>query len=103
MSEEKSKWQRENIETSIDQLQARLTLLVESQRDILDRCEAVERKGESLYERGKSYIDAHISGLEQTMNARHDTVLSEIRRLDQRIDQLQARVERIERQLESSL
>jgi hypothetical protein len=43
MSEEKPEWQRESIDlTSIDQLQARLTQFVESERDILDRVEAAE-------------------------------------------------------------
>jgi chaperonin cofactor prefoldin len=91
MSEEKPEWQRESIDlTSIDQLQARIV-------------EAAEGRANRYYEMGKSYIDTHISGLEQTINARFDTMLSEIQRIDQRIDQLQARVERIERQLESSL
>ncbi|HEY6332304.1 MAG TPA: hypothetical protein VI756_23470 [Blastocatellia bacterium] len=39
--------------------------------------------------------------MEKGFNARFDSVLSEIRRLDQRLDSLEQRVERIERQLEA--
>jgi Tfp pilus assembly protein PilN len=46
-------------------------------------------------------IERLLEQMEKRFDARFDTVLSEIRRLDQRIDSLNQRVDRIERQLEA--
>jgi Tfp pilus assembly protein PilN len=46
-------------------------------------------------------IERLLEQMEKRFDARFDTVLSEIKRLDQRIDSLDQRVDRIERQLEA--
>ncbi|MEN3335128.1 MAG: hypothetical protein V7641_4493 [Blastocatellia bacterium] len=55
---------------------------------------------------GASWLNQHnierlLEQMEKRFDARFDTVLSEIKRLDQRIDSLDQRVDRIERQLEA--
>ena|SRR5437868_12873430 len=48
-------------------------------------------------------IEKLLEQMEKRFDARFETVLTEIRRLDQRIDSLDQRVDRIERQLETAL
>jgi uncharacterized membrane protein YfbV (UPF0208 family) len=48
---------------------------------------------------GASWLNQR--NIERLLDARFETVLSEIRRLDQRINSLEQRLDRIERQLEA--
>ena len=59
-----------------------------------------QRNIERLLEQMEKRFDSKFEQINVQMNARFDTVLSEIRRLDQRIDSLEQRIDRIERQLE---
>jgi septal ring factor EnvC (AmiA/AmiB activator) len=60
-----------------------------------------QRATEKLIEQLNKQLDARFASIETRFESRFELILTEIKRLDQRIDAVERRLDRIERQLEA--